>query len=85
MNYSLLVFCQLAPAQEKEAPKQVLFTNVNVWDGTGDNVQNGVDVLVEKNLIKEIGTGLSAAGASVNHDARSLQRFASASPGGTSP
>jgi imidazolonepropionase-like amidohydrolase len=46
-------------AQEKDAPKQVLITNVNVWDGTGENVISA-DVLVENNLIKKVGAGISA-------------------------
>jgi len=44
-----------AIAEEKEAPAQVLITNVNVWDGTSDTVKKGVDVLVEGNKIKRIG------------------------------
>jgi imidazolonepropionase-like amidohydrolase len=44
-----------AMAEEKEAPVQVLITNVNVWDGTSDTVGKGIDVLVEGNKIKRIG------------------------------
>ena len=38
-------------AQEKEAPTQILITNVSVWDGTSDGLKD-VDVLVEGNKIK---------------------------------
>ena len=61
---SLLVFVQSILAQEKEAPKQVLITNVKVWDGTSDKTVD-VDVLVEGNKIKKIAKGISAAGAVV--------------------
>ena len=44
-----------AQEKNKEAPFQVLITNVNVWDGTSDSVKKGVDVLVEGNKIKSIG------------------------------
>ena len=44
-----------------EAPRQILFTNVNIFNGTdGDLIKNG-SVLVEGNLIKRVGTGLKAA------------------------
>jgi imidazolonepropionase-like amidohydrolase len=39
---------------------QVLIKNVNVFDGTNEKLQEGVDVLIEKNLIKEIGKDLTA-------------------------
>jgi imidazolonepropionase-like amidohydrolase len=45
-------------AQEVEAPKRTLFTNVIVWDGTSNETKSA-DVLVEENLIKEIGKGLN--------------------------
>jgi imidazolonepropionase-like amidohydrolase len=39
---------------------QVLFKNVNIFNGTANSLQQGRDVLVEGNKIKSIGTGLSA-------------------------
>lgn len=43
-------------AQEAETPRQVLFTNVNIFDGVrSDLIENG-SVLVEGNLIKTIST-----------------------------
>ena len=51
---------------QDEAPAQVLFTNVNVWDGTSDELATGVDVLVEGNLIKQVAAGITApSGATV--------------------
>jgi imidazolonepropionase-like amidohydrolase len=51
------------PAQEAE--RLVLITNVNVWDGTSDALAQGQNVLVEGRMIKAIGPGLSAEGATV--------------------
>jgi len=54
-----------ALAAEKEAPVQVLITNVDVWDGTSDKLMLKTDVLVEGNKIKEVGKGIKAKGANV--------------------
>ena len=43
-----------AGAQEQETPAQVLFTNVNVWDGTSDGSQTGMNVLVDGKLIQQV-------------------------------
>ena len=43
-----------AAAQEKDAPRQVLFNNVNVFDGKSDRLAEGMSVLVEGNLIKTV-------------------------------
>jgi imidazolonepropionase-like amidohydrolase len=48
-------------AQDKPIRNQILFTNVNVWDGTSDNLKNNMNVLVEGNLIKKIGPNISAS------------------------
>jgi imidazolonepropionase-like amidohydrolase len=42
-------------------PKQILFKNVNVFDGTSEKLQTGINVLIEDNLIKAIGPDASAA------------------------
>jgi len=48
---------------QDEAPKVILITNVNVWDGTGENLKSA-DVLIENNLIKEVKSNITApAGA----------------------
>ncbi|MBY6016865.1 amidohydrolase family protein [Halomonas denitrificans] len=55
-----------AAQAETTAPQQVLFTNVNVFDGVNDKLVRNAQVLVEGNLIKTVSTGsLSAAGATV--------------------
>ncbi len=53
----LLVAAQFSFSQETKEPTVVLFTNVMVWDGTSDE-RVSADVLVEGNLIKQIGMGL---------------------------
>jgi imidazolonepropionase-like amidohydrolase len=37
-----------------------LIKNVNVWDGTSDKLKKGFSVLVENNLIKQVGKNISA-------------------------
>jgi imidazolonepropionase-like amidohydrolase len=49
-----LGLCLPLAATAQEAPKQVLFTNVNVFDGFGPELQMGMNVLVEANYIKEV-------------------------------
>lgn len=53
----VVIMLTLTQAQEKKKDPlpQVLITNVDVWNGTSDTVQKGVDVLVEGNKIKRIG------------------------------
>ena len=41
-------------AQEDEAPRQVLFTNVNIFDGVSETLIENGSVLVEGNLIKTV-------------------------------
>ena len=62
----LLAFGPSAVAAQDEAPRQVLFTNVNIFNGVdGDLVENG-SVLVEGNLIKTVSAeAISAEGAYV--------------------
>ena len=54
-----------APAQEGP-PSRVLFTNVDVFDGTGETLAEGLDVLVEGNVITTVSADpIDAAGAEV--------------------
>ena len=60
------VLCVPLAATAQDAPKQVLFTNVNVFDGFGPEVQMGMNVLVEDNYIKEVSAeAIDAPGATV--------------------
>jgi imidazolonepropionase-like amidohydrolase len=54
-----------ALSPQEEAAPRTLFTNVNVWDGRADSVAEGVDVLVEGQLIVQVGAGLDGEGATV--------------------
>jgi imidazolonepropionase-like amidohydrolase len=65
----LLAISLFANAQD-DAPQQTLFTNVNVFDGHADELQMGMNVLVEGNLIKQVSAEpISAGGATVIHGA----------------
>ena len=56
----LLLLVAAGPlAAQDEAPTRVFVTNVNVWDGKGKDVVQA-DVLIENNLIKEVGSNLKA-------------------------
>jgi imidazolonepropionase-like amidohydrolase len=44
-----------------ETPSQILFKNVNIFDGKSDNLVQGKDVLIQNNLIKSVGSGLAVA------------------------
>jgi len=60
-----VVLVHNAVAQDAE-PARILFTNVNVWDGTSDGLQNSMSVLVEDNLISQVGADVGApSGATV--------------------
>ncbi|MFK8047036.1 MAG: amidohydrolase family protein [Halioglobus sp.] len=52
----------LAIAQESEST-QILFKNVNIFDGFSEELITGMSVLVEGNMIKELGKSISAPGA----------------------
>jgi imidazolonepropionase-like amidohydrolase len=59
-----VVFVALSARAQDSEPSQVLFTDVNIFNGT-DGELIGADVLVEGNLIKEIGQNLQAGGATI--------------------
>jgi len=58
---SMVLACVLALStlvRAADVPKQILITNVNVFDGKGDRLALRRDVLVESNLIRRIGKNL---------------------------
>jgi imidazolonepropionase-like amidohydrolase len=56
----LIIFCSLnSYAQDKEKTL-VLFTNATVFDGVNEKLMTDTDVLVEDNLIKQIGKNIKA-------------------------
>ena len=54
-----------ADAAEEKKPTQILFTNVNIFDGFKDELSPGMSVLVEDNYIKEVGKSIEAPDAYV--------------------
>ncbi len=68
LAFLVILAFSMAPAilAEGEAPTQVLFENVHVFDGTNGSLSGKTKVLVEGNLIKAIGSSAKAgAGATV--------------------
>jgi imidazolonepropionase-like amidohydrolase len=64
----LLIPSVSVQAAEQAIVQQVLFTNVNIFDGKSNKLAMDMNVLVEGNLIKQVGPNLKAAGhASVIH------------------
>jgi imidazolonepropionase-like amidohydrolase len=64
----LLLIVALSPMSSiaQDSSTQVLIINVNIFDGKNEKLAMGQDILVEDNLIKRIGSGLTAAaGATV--------------------
>lgn len=49
-------FCATALWAQEDAPKQILFTNVHVFDGVNEARIENASVLVENNLIKTVST-----------------------------
>ena len=60
-----LLATKSAISAEERPPVQVLFTNVNIFDGFSDQLQKGMSVLVEDNYIKEVGKGLKAGAEAI--------------------
>ena len=59
------VAAESAAAAEEKKPVQILFTNVNIFDGFSDKLAKGMSVLVEGNYIKEVGKSIKAPDAYV--------------------
>lgn len=58
MTMILMAFTQQVLAAE-EAPQQVLFKNVNVFNGTENKLYEGLNVLITGNKIDKIGKGVA--------------------------
>jgi imidazolonepropionase-like amidohydrolase len=64
--FVLVVASKPTLAEDADAKPQVLFTNVNVFDGTNEKLIENANVLVEGNLIKQVSTdAIEAEGATV--------------------
>ncbi len=57
----LLASAQSVLARDDNTSQQTLFTNVNSFDGKNEKLAEGMSVLIEGNLIKEVGKELKAA------------------------
>jgi imidazolonepropionase-like amidohydrolase len=65
-SLAFMAFLPDPAAAQEEATARILFTNVNVFDGTSESLQEGMSVLVEGNLIKTISrSSIAAPGATV--------------------
>ncbi len=65
LAFSLLLLVPFSALGQDEAPSQILFNNVRIFDGKSETLTSG-NVLVEGNLIKQISSGpIRAAGATV--------------------
>src|SRR5210317_1979854 len=54
-----------AASDDEQKPQQVLFTDVNVFDGKSEDLKMGVNVLVEDNIITSVGAQTTAADGAV--------------------
>src|SRR5210317_2592748 len=54
-----------AAVDDEQKPQQVLFTDVNVFDGKSEDLKMGVNVLVEDNIITSVGAQTTAADGAV--------------------
>ena len=60
---ALLFFAVVYGAQalgQENKPSRVIFTNVNVWDGTSSSLTRNAKVLVENNMITDVGTSIAS-------------------------
>jgi imidazolonepropionase-like amidohydrolase len=57
-----------AISAENKPPPQTLFTNVNIFDGKSDKLAMGMSVLVEGNLIKQVGKNVKGRDDAKNID-----------------
>jgi len=55
----VLTITGVATASEQARPVQILFTNVNIFDGKSEALDMNTNVLVENNLIKSIGSSIT--------------------------
>jgi hypothetical protein len=63
-------------------PGQILITNVNIFDGKSDKLTEGMSVLVEGNLIKQVGKDLEAGKGATVIDGSQQRRTALTFGGG---
>jgi len=57
----LSVISSFAFAANDTTPEQILFKNVNVFDGKNEELKKNVNVLIENNIIVAVGVGVKAS------------------------
>ena len=50
----------LAQKKKKQKSNYILFTNVNIFDGTSETLSNGMSVLIENNMINKVSQNIKA-------------------------
>ncbi len=60
LTVSAALFSSTLINAAEDAPSQILFKNVNIFDGKSDELNNGQNVLIEGNVIKAIGKDVKA-------------------------
>jgi len=65
LSVSAVAFSPSLFAAKKDAPTQILITNVDVWDGTSSKLKTKTDVLIEGTKIKKVAKDIKAKGANV--------------------
>jgi imidazolonepropionase-like amidohydrolase len=70
--FGILAACLIAGSAQAQDPKLTLIRNVNIFDGKSKQLAMGQDVLIEGNLIKQIGTGITAAATIIDGGGRTL-------------
>ena len=63
--FTISLFIAKNTQAQKDDPNLILITSANVFDGVNEELQMGVDILIENNLIKQIGKGLKAKNAQI--------------------
>ena len=65
LTFLLTIALAVPYIAQAEAPKQTLFTNVNVFDGFSDKLARNLSVLVEDNHIVKVAKSIEAPGATI--------------------
>jgi imidazolonepropionase-like amidohydrolase len=70
--FGILAACLIAVTAQAQDPKLTLIRNVNIFDGKSEQLVMGQDVLIEDNLINQIGSGITAPATVIEGGGRTL-------------
>ncbi|TMM56263.1 amidohydrolase family protein [Maribacter algarum] len=70
MRANVLLFLFLAISYSGFSQNKILIKNVNVWDGTSNQLNKNVNVLIQDNLITKIGKNISESNEATIIDGR---------------